>query len=182
MADSSRRLSSYLSSSSRSLVGPCAHYRASAGGVSVNKQRRQRTWLAAGCLMCFLLALRNTKGLEGTEFSGGWLTGPLLSMTDVGTILFAIAFIAAFFFPRIAAGVALVSSALCLPLYLYFLAPVHSSQIFGPEHEFKVPPGFHVDLWALAGLLMVAITGYLCFRGFRRDRSLTSNAPQLPSL
>jgi hypothetical protein len=73
----------------------------------VNKRRRQRIWLAVGCLMCFFLALRNTKGLKGTEFSGGWLTGPLLSMTDVGTILFAIAFIAAFFFPRIAAGLRL---------------------------------------------------------------------------
>jgi len=28
------------------------------------------------------VALRNTNGLEGTEFTGGWLTGPLLSMID----------------------------------------------------------------------------------------------------
>jgi hypothetical protein len=131
--------------------------------------------------MCFFLALRNTKGLEGTEFSGGWLTGPLLSMTDVGTILFAIAFIAAFFFPRIAAGVALVSSALCLPLYLYFMAPVHFNQIFGSGHEFKVPPGtdFHVDVWVLAGLLVLAVTVYLCLHGFRYNRGLTSDAPPL---
>ena len=99
-------------------------------------------------------------------------------MTEVGTVLFAIDFIAALLFPRIAAGVALVSSALCLPLYLYFLAPVHFSQIFGSGHEFKVPPGrdFHVDVWALAGLLILAVTGYLCFRSFRRNRSLISNA------
>jgi hypothetical protein len=51
-------------------------------------------------------------------------------MTEIGTVLFALALIVAFFFPRIAAGIALVSSVLCLPLYLYFIAPVHFSRIF----------------------------------------------------
>jgi hypothetical protein len=147
----------------------------------VKKPGSQQLSLAAGCLMCVILALRNTKGLEGTEFSGGWLTGPLLSMTEIGTVLFTIVFIAAFFFPRIAAGIALVSSILCLPLYLYLIAPVHFNQIFGSGHEFKVPPGtdFHVDVWVLAGLLVLAVTVYLCLHGFRYNRGLTSDAPPL---
>lgn len=149
----------------------------------MKKPGSQQLSLAASCLMCVILALRNTKGLEGTEFSGGWLTGPLLSMIGVGTVLFAIAFIAAFFFPRIAAGVGLLSSLLCLPLYLYLLAPVHFSQIFGSGHQFKVQPGTDpgLDAWALAGLLTLMLTGYLCLLGFRRNRNLTSNAPPLPS-
>jgi hypothetical protein len=134
--------------------------------------------------MCAIVALRNTKGLEVTEFSGGWLTGPLLLMTEIGTVLFALAFIVAFLFPRIAAGIALVSLALCLPLYLYFIAPVHFNQIVGSGHEFKVPPSkdFHADVWALAGLLILAVTGYLCLHGFRHNRNLTSDAqpPQSP--
>lgn len=134
--------------------------------------------------MCVILALRNTKRLEGTEFSGGWLTGPLLSMTEIGTVLFALALIVAFLFPRIAAGIALVSSVLCLPLYLYFIAPVHFGQIFGSGHQFKVPPGtnFHVDVWVLAGLLILAVTGYLCLHDFRRNQSLTSGAQPPQSL
>ena len=145
----------------------------------MNKPGRQQVWPAASCLICLLLALRNEKGLEGTEFSGGWLTGPLLYMTEVGVVLFALALIVTFLFSRIAAGIALVSSALCLPLYLYFLAPIHFSQIFGGENQFKVRPatGFHVDVWVVAGLLMVAVTGYLCLCSFRRNRSLISDAP-----
>jgi len=131
--------------------------------------------------MYAISALRNTKGLEGTEFSGGWHTGPLLSMIEVGTVLSAIAFITTFFFPRIAAGIALLSSILCLPLYLYLITPLHFNQIFGSGHEFKVPPGkgFHVDVWALAGLLILAVTVFLCFHGFRHNRDLTSNARSL---
>ena len=37
----------------------------------MNKLERQQVSLAASCLMCFLVALRNTKGLEGAECSGG---------------------------------------------------------------------------------------------------------------
>lgn len=148
----------------------------------MKKPGSQQISLAASCFMCAISALRNTKGLEGTEFSGGWLTGPLLSLIEAGIVLFAIAFIATFFFPRIAAGVALLSSILCLPLYLYLIAPLHFNQIFGSEHEFKVPPGkdFHVDVWALAGLLILAVTVFLCLHGFRYNRDLTSNARPLP--
>lgn len=141
----------------------------------MRKSGRHQVSLAAGCLICVILALRNTKGLEGTEFSGGWLTGPLLSMADIGTVLFVAAFIVAFLLPRIAAGIALASSLLCSPLYLFFIAPVRFSQIFGSGHQFKAPPraDLHPDVWALAGLFILALTGYLCVRAFRRNRSLT---------
>ena len=118
--------------------------------------------------MCVIIALRNTNGLEGTEFSGGWLTGPLLSMIDIGTVLFVLALIVAFIYPRIAGVIGLASSLLCLPLYLYFMAPVPFNRIFGFGHQFKVQPsgGFHWDKWALAGVLALAVTTYLCLHGF----------------
>jgi hypothetical protein len=150
----------------------------------MNRPGRQQVSLAVSCLLCFLLALRNTKGLEGTEFSGGWLTGPLLSMIEIGTVLFALALIVAFLSSRIAAGIALVSSLLCLPLNLYLIVPVYFNQLFGSAHEFKVLPGrnFHLDVWAIAGLLSLAVTGYLCLHGFRRNGILTSDVRRLPSL
>jgi hypothetical protein len=55
------------------------------GTLCVRKPDIQQVFQAGGCLLCVFLALRNTDGLEGTEFSGGWLTGPLLSMEDIGT-------------------------------------------------------------------------------------------------
>ena len=130
----------------------------------MKKPPKQQITLALSCLACAGVALRNTRGLEGTEFSGGWLTGPLLSMADVASVLFVLAVFVSFVYPRTAGATALVSSLLCLPLYLYFLASVPFNRIFGFGHELKVQPsaGFRWDAWALAGVLSLAITAYAC--------------------
>ena len=134
----------------------------------MKKPGKQQLLLAVSCVGCLVVALRNTNGLEGTEFSGGWLTGPLLSLTNLGTVLFALALIGSFVYPRIAGAIGLASSLLCLPLYIYFIAPVPFNQIFGFGHEFKVQPGggLHWDRWAIVGVLTLAVTTYVCFRGF----------------
>ena len=128
--------------------------------------------LALICLVCVFVALQNTKGLDGPEFSGGWLTGPLLSMADIGMVLFLLAVGVAFVLPRVAAAMGLASSLLCLPLYLYLTAPVPFNRIFGFGHEFKVQPsgGFHWDRWAITGVLTLAVTTYICLRGVAAAR------------
>ena len=134
----------------------------------MKKPGKQQLWLAVSCLVCVIVALRNTNGLEGTEFSGGWLTGPLLSMIDIGTLLFVLGLIVTFMYPRIAQAIALASSLLCLPLYLYFIAPVPFNQIFGFGHQFKVQPsgGLHWNGWAITGVVTLAVTAYVCLHGF----------------
>ena len=79
---------------------------------------------AGSFLLCVILVLHVTSGLDSTEFSGGWLTGPLLSMAEVGIALFALALVLTFFAPRVAAAVGLGSSLLGLPLCCFFIAPV----------------------------------------------------------
>jgi len=134
----------------------------------MKKTDTQKLPLAIICLVGVLVALQNTNGLEGTELSGGWLTGPLLSMADLGTGLFLLALIVAFIHRRVAAAIGLAASLFCLPLYLYFIAPVLFNQIFGFGHEFKVQPdgGFHWDKWAITGLFTVIVTIYICLSGF----------------
>jgi hypothetical protein len=136
------------------------------GTVSVRKPDIQQVFQAGGCLLCVFLALRNTNGLEGTEFSGGWLTGPLLSMEDIGTLLFILAVVLTFMLPRVAAAIGLASSLLSLPLYLFFIAPVPFAHVFARGHDFKVQPapGFHWNTWAMTGLVALAITVYVCVR------------------
>ena len=133
----------------------------------MKKSGKHQLWLAVSFLVCVIVAMQNTKGLEGTEFSGGWLTGPLLSMIDIGTVLFVVALIVAFMYPRIAGAIGLVSLLICLPLYLYFIDPVPFNQVLGFGHQFKVPPsgGFHWGRWAIAGVLTLAVTTYVCLRG-----------------
>jgi hypothetical protein len=121
---------------------------------------------AGSFLLCIFLALRITEGLDGTEFSGGWLTGPLLSMAALGTVLFILALVLTFLFPRVAALLGLGSSLLCLPLYCFFLAPVPFNRVFGRGHEFKVQPapGFHLHVWPLTALLASVVAVYVCVR------------------
>lgn len=123
----------------------------------------------AGCfLLCTSLALELTRGLDGTEFSGGWLTGPLLSMAVIATVLFILALILTFLFPRIAAAIGVASSLLCLPLYCFLIAPVPFAWVFARRHEFKVQPtpGFHWETWPVIALLASAIAIYVCIRCF----------------
>jgi hypothetical protein len=86
------------------------------GKLIVKKPDIQQVYQASSCVLCVFFALKITDGLEGTEFSGGWLTRPLLSMEETGTILFVLAVVATFAFPRVAAPIGLASSSLSLPL------------------------------------------------------------------
>jgi hypothetical protein len=132
----------------------------------VRKPDAGQAFQAASFLLCVSLELKLTSGVDGTEFSGGWLTGPLLSMADNAIILFILALVLTFLFPRVAAAIGLLSSLLCLPLYLFFIAPVPFAQIFARGHEFKVQPapGFHWHMWPVIGLLALAVTLYVCIR------------------
>jgi hypothetical protein len=83
-------------------------------------------------------------------------------MADDAIILFILALVLTFLFPRTAAVIGIASSLLCLPLYFFFIAPVPFAEIFARGHEFKVPlaPGFHWRTWPLTALLAVGIAIY----------------------
>ena len=84
----------------------------------------EQAFQAGSFLLCAFLALQITRGLDGTEFSGGWPTGPLLSMADIGTLLFVLALVLTFSFPRVAAAIGLASSSLALfPAILFLYCP-----------------------------------------------------------
>jgi hypothetical protein len=52
---------------------------------------------------------------------GGWVTGPILDISQIGTFLFIAALPMTFVSRRILGAVTVLASLLCLPLYLYFL-------------------------------------------------------------
>jgi len=123
---------------------------------------------AGSFLLCVYSALQLTRGLDGTEFSGGRLTGPLLSMADSGTLLFILAIVLTVLFPRVAAAIGLASSLLCVPLCCFFIAPLPFARLFarGIEFSFQPPPGFHWRMWPVTTLVAVALASYLCIRRF----------------
>jgi hypothetical protein len=123
---------------------------------------------AVSLLLCVYLALQLTRGLDGTEFGGGWLTGPLLSMADSGTLLFILAIVLTFLFPRVAAAIGLASSLLCVPLCCFFIAPLPFAHVFARGIEFSAQPtpGFHWRMRPMTTLAAVALASYLCIRRF----------------
>jgi hypothetical protein len=82
-----------------------------------------KLWQAIGSILCLAITCRLTWPLDGSEFSGGRITGPLLDMADAGILLFALSLLIGFWLRRIAALAALAATLLCLPLCLLFLAP-----------------------------------------------------------
>jgi len=127
-----------------------------------------RTWLAAICAAGCACSWGSTLGLEGTEFEGGSVTGPLLHASSVGTALFIIAAMLTFLGPRIAPITALCAWVLALPIYMiqtsprivYSLLPGKSS--IGSDGV----PFFVWNAWALAGILWI-----LVFTHFLRRRN-----------
>jgi len=146
----------------------------------LRKPDAAQAFQAGSFLLCVILELQITSGVEGTEFSGGWLTGPLLSMADIGTGLFVVALVLTFLVPRVAAAAGLISSLLCLPLYCFFVAPAPFAQVFARGHEFKLQPapGFHWNTWPVAALLAIAFALYLCVR--RLANGARMPAPRRP--
>jgi hypothetical protein len=140
--------------------------------VAARRLDAEQAFQAASFLLCATLAIKLTSGLNGTEFSGGRLTGPLLTMADDAIILFVLALVLTFLFPRTAAVIGIASSLLCLPLYFFFIAPVPFAHLFAHGHEFSVPqtPGFHWRTWPVTASFAVAIA--ICFS----VRRLAANA------
>src|SRR5437899_1952881 len=120
---------------------------------------------AAACLVCAVVVWRYGSDLEGTEFSGGWLTGPLLDMKDVGTLLFVLALLLTFVYRRIAAATTLVASLLCLPLYLYFTTPGPFRWAFRGEYSVPLQANFVWNKWNIAGIVALTIAACLGIRG-----------------
>lgn len=94
-------------------------------------------------------------GLDGTEFSGGWLTGPMLNVQFSGTIIITTALLIAFVYRRVSAWITLAAALLCLPLHLYFLVP----GAWPGVSKNPVQRLFHfnsLDFWSVTALVVAA--------------------------
>lgn len=112
-----------------------------------------------GCALCILM-WRIGPHLDGSEFSGGWLTGRLLLFYNIGIVLFAVGLFLTALLRRVGAVTSLAASILCLPLYIYFVAPGTFRSAFS-KATFDVPlqTSFHWNSWAVVGILITIMAG-----------------------
>jgi hypothetical protein len=85
--------------------------------------RLNKVFLTLMILVSLWLLGRSTTGLDGTEFSGGRLTGPMLDTCETGMLALIVAVALLYWFPRLSTSIALVGGLCCLPLPMYFFAP-----------------------------------------------------------
>jgi hypothetical protein len=142
----------------------------------MSKDLKQKLAQVAVCVLCIILLWGYGSGLEGTEFSEGWLTGPLLHMNDVGTLLFIASLVLTFFFRRIGAAVTILASLLCLPLYLYFTAPGPFRRVFGGIYSVPLQANFVWNRSNIMGIVALAIAVSVGFRSFLVSERLPQNS------
>ena len=118
---------------------------------------KQKFRQAGICLLCVALAWRYGAELEGTEFGGGRITGPLLDLYDVGLLFFILALLLTFFYLRIAAAIALAASLLCLPLYLDLAAPGPFRWVFRGQYSVPITAGFVWNRSNVVGILSLSL-------------------------
>lgn len=126
---------------------------------------KQKLLQAGSAAISAVLAVKYDR-FAGTEFSGGRITGPMLDMFSIGTLLFVLSLLTLWMYPRIAAVITALASLLCFPLYVYFTAPGPFRLIFRGEYSAPLVPSFRWDFWAVLGLLMLIATGYVSTRTF----------------
>ena len=131
------------------------------------KKVSARAWRqAASCLSCAIVGwiLSDTYELGPSEFSGGTVTGPLLTLHDISGDLFIVAVLLTFMYRRVAAAIALSACVLALPMYLFFTVPGVFRMSF--RGQWKALPSANVvwNTWAAAGIVALATAAYVCLR------------------
>jgi hypothetical protein len=117
------------------------------------------------CFLCAILTWRFEFPLEGSEFRGGTVTGPILNMSNVGVLLFMVALPMAFVSPRRIAGVVmLLASLLCLPIYLYFTFPGIFRSIFQGQYSIPLQADVVLEEWSVIGFAALVIAASFGFR------------------
>jgi hypothetical protein len=130
----------------------------------MKKPLKEKAMLATLFLMCAVVGWLTPTALEASEFSGGWLTGRVLKINSGGRYIFILAFVLAFLFRRIAAGIAIVASLISLPLYLFLVAPGLSRRVLGGNYSVLISANFVWDNYAVLGILTIALAVYVCIR------------------
>lgn len=96
-----------------------------------------------------------------TEFSGGYITGPLFRLANSGWLLFVIGLLVAIRYQRAASVVFLVASALCFPMFSYIVFPGYFLKIFHAESSIPFEANFFWDMPSVLTMISLATALYL---------------------
>lgn len=125
-----------------------------------NTLRFRKLAHASVLLLAAGLMIRIYDVVDGTEFMGGTVTGPIYNICGIAIVAFAVAIVLAYPLPRIASAISLLASLLSLPILLYFIAPGPFRAVFRGEYSVPLQSNFDWDrrlLGPAAAILILAI-------------------------
>jgi len=126
--------------------------------------RRFRMLQSAACLLCAILVWRYVAPLEGTEFGGGRITGPLLQIANFSVLLFFLGLVLSLLRNRFTAAVTLAATLFALPVFLYFVCPGPFRQAFKGNYSVPAPANFVWDTPSVVGMVALALAIFISFR------------------
>jgi hypothetical protein len=136
----------------------------------MKKPAKQNYLLGASCLLAAVLQVWFSLPLDGSEFSGGRLTGPILNSSDYGGYLFLATAVLALFLLRASSTMAIASGFLCLPLYLYAIAPEIFRRAFPGDYKDPLVSTFMWSPLAVAGICSVALAIFIAVYSFKEKK------------
>jgi hypothetical protein len=125
--------------------------------------------LAAVCVLGAIVSWRFMDYLGPSEFRGGTVTRTVWSLVTLALDLYLLAAFLAFFYPPLAAAVAILAGVVALPIYLLSVFPGPFHRIVSGELSIAIS-NFSVDLWSLVGVATIAAVVFLSIRIFRQPR------------
>lgn len=128
----------------------------------------QNVLLAMICLVSVIVSWKGFLAFEGTEFGSGSLAGN----KDIGGLLYIVALILTFKFPRVAAVCGLIACCASLPLYLYLVFPRPFREVWPGEWKvLGLPRETFIwnELW-VTGIVFNILAAGIC--GLRLLRAL----------
>src|ERR1041385_5986803 len=111
----------------------------------MKKLGKSELWQAASYVLCIAVAWTQADRVDGSEFSGGRITGPIFSLFQSGILVFVLATVLTFMYRRAAAVMGMAACLLCFPLYLYFAAPGPFRFVFGGSYSVPLQSNFVWD-------------------------------------
>jgi len=135
----------------------------------MKKPGKYQLWQASSFALCIAVAWTQLD-LAGSEFSGGRVTGPIFSLFESGFLVFVLAMLLTFMYRRVGAVMGIAASLLCVPLYLYVIAPGPFRFIFPGNWKSPLEANLIWNTWAIAGLLSLAVAVFGSVRSFSGAR------------
>jgi uncharacterized membrane protein len=137
----------------------------------MSKPGKNELWQAASFVLCVAVSWTQADRVDGTEFVGARVTGPIFSLFESGMLIFVLAIVLTFVYRWIAAVAGIVASLVCFPFYLYFLLPGPFRSVFRGIYSVPLQSNFVWDNGMIAGALALALAVFVSTRSLaRRER------------